>query len=83
MDVKVGELDEFARLRGQSDVQSRVQLAAFDNDEKIRSSFKVKVGPENYCFMVWQDSEEEVVLEVQGLLQSCILPPVRGKSAVR
>jgi len=40
--VKVGELEEFARLRGQSDVQSRVQLVAFDNDEKIRSSFKLK-----------------------------------------
>ena len=79
-DVKVEQLNEFAHLREQSNERSGMQLATFDSDEKIRSSFKIKVGLEKYAFLVWQDTEEEAVFELQGLIQSCALPPIRGKT---
>jgi hypothetical protein len=76
----VGKLENLARLRAESDTYQSYQLAAFDDDSKIRRSFKVVVGPENYAFLVWRDSGEEVVLQVQGMLVSCSLPPLSSKT---
>jgi hypothetical protein len=76
----VGKLENLARLRAESQAYRSYQLAAFDDDSKIRRSFKVLVGQENYAFLVWRDSGEEVVLQVQGLLVGCSLPPLTGRS---
>jgi hypothetical protein len=46
----VGKLENLARLRAESETYQSYQLAAFDDDSKIRRSFKVLVGQENYAF---------------------------------
>ena len=76
----MGKLENLARLRAESETSQSYQLAAFDDDSKIRRSFKVVVGPENYAFLVWRDSGEEVVLQAQGLLVSCSLPLLSSRT---
>ena len=76
----MGKLENLARLHAESEKYRSYQLAAFDDDSKIRRSFKVLVGQENYAFLVWRDSGEEVVLQVQGLLFSCSLPPLSSRT---
>ena len=74
------KLENLAKLRAQSETHKSYQLGAFDNDDNIRSAFKVQVGQENYAFLVWRDTGEEVVLQVQGLLMSCSLPPLSNRT---
>jgi len=76
----VGKLENLAMLRAESETHGSFQLAAFDDDNKIRRFFKVLVGRENYAFLVWRDTGEEVVLQVQGLLVACSLPPLSSRS---
>jgi hypothetical protein len=67
-------------LRAASATHKSYQLGEFDDDQKIRKSFKVQVGRENYAFLVWRDTGEEVVLQVQGLLMACSLPPLTSRT---
>ena len=76
----MGKLENLATLRGESATHKSYQLGEFDDDQKIRRSFKVHVGRENYAFLVWRDTGEEVVLQVQGLLMSCSLPPLSSRT---
>jgi hypothetical protein len=38
------------------------------------------MGPENYTFLVWRGTQEEVGLDVQGLISSCALPPITNRT---
>ena len=76
----MGKLENLAKLRAESETHRSHQLAAFDDDNIIRRSFKVHVGRENYAFLVWRDSGEEVVLQVQGLLVASSLPPLSSRT---
>ena len=67
-------------LRAESATHKSYQLGEFDDDQKIRKSFKVQIGRENYAFLVWRDTGEEVVLQVQGLLMACSLPPLSSRT---
>ncbi|KIM83356.1 hypothetical protein PILCRDRAFT_7287 [Piloderma croceum F 1598] len=78
--VCLGKLEDLARLCAESETHGSFQLAAFDDDTKIQKLFKVLVGRENYTFLVWRDTGEEVVLQVQGLLVACSLPPLSSRS---
>ncbi|KIM84225.1 hypothetical protein PILCRDRAFT_6500 [Piloderma croceum F 1598] len=78
--VCLGKLENLATLRAESETHKSYQLGDFDDDQKIRRSFKVQVGRENYAFLVWRDTGEEVVLQVQGLLMACSLPPVSSRT---
>ena len=71
-----GQLEILEGLRATSEVQGQYQLGAFDDEAKIEKMFKVKKGPENYTFLVWRETEEEVVLDIQGLVAAFTLPPV-------
>lgn len=68
------------RLRHDSEVRGSCQLSAFNDDAKIRRSFEIKIGPENYTFLVWRGTQEEVGLDVQGLISSCALPPITNRT---
>ena len=76
----MGKLENLATLRAESETHKSYQLGDFDDDQKIRRSFKVQVGRENYAFLVWRDTGEEVVLQVQGLLMACSLPPLSSRT---
>lgn len=76
----MGKLENLAMLRAESATHKSYQLGEFDDDQKIRKSFKVQVGRENYAFLVWRDTGEEVVLQVQGLLMACSLPPLTSRT---
>ena len=75
-----GKLENLGKLRHDSEVRGPCQLSAFNDDAKIRRSFDIKVGPENYTFLVWRGSQEEVGLDVQGLMSSCALPPITNRT---
>ena len=76
----MGKLENLAMLRAESVTHKSYQLGEFDDDQKIRKSFKVQIGCENYAFLVWRDTGEEVVLQVQGLLMACSLPPLSSRT---
>lgn len=76
----MGKLEDLARQRAESETHKSYQLCAFDDDDKIRRAFKIQVGRENYAFLVWRDTGEEVVLQVQGLLMACSLPPLSRRA---
>ena len=73
-------MGNLGRLRHDSDVRGSLQLSAFNDDAKIRQSFEIKIGPENYMFLVWRGTQEEVGLDVQGLILSCALPPITNRT---
>ena len=73
------KLENLATLRSESETHKSYQLAAFDDDQKIRQAFKVHLGRENYAFLVWRDTGEEVVLQVQGLVMACSFPPLLNR----
>jgi len=75
----VGKLENLGKLQHDSEVRGPCQLSAFnDDDAKIRCSFDIKVGPENYMFL-WHGSQEEVGLDIQGLMSSCALPLITNR----
>ena len=76
----MGKLENLAKLRVDSETHQSYQLAAFNDNNKIQRSFKVFIGRENYAFLVWRDMGEEVVLQVQGLLLACSLPPLTSRT---
>jgi hypothetical protein len=76
----VSKLENLGRLRHDSEVRGSLQLSAFNDDVKIHRSFEVKMGPENYTFLVWRGTQEEVGLDVQGLISSCALPPITNRT---
>ena len=78
--MTVGKLENLGKLRRESDVRGPFQLSAFDNEAKIQKSFELKRGPENYTFLVWRGTEEEVCLDVQGIVASCALPPISHRT---
>lgn len=73
-------MENLGRLRHDSEVRGSCQLSAFNDDAKIRRSFEIKKGPENYTFLVWRETQEEVGLDVQGLISSCALPPITNRT---
>lgn len=76
----MGQLEILGGLRVASNVRGQFQLSAYNDDIKIQNAFKVKKGPENYSFLVWRESEEEVVLDIQGLIAACTLPPITKRT---
>ncbi|KIM71745.1 hypothetical protein PILCRDRAFT_16770 [Piloderma croceum F 1598] len=64
--VCLGKLENLATLRAESETHKSYQLGDFDDDQKIRRSFKVQVGRENYAFLVWRDTGEEVSVTICG-----------------
>lgn len=54
-------------------------LSQYDDYAKIGQHFLVKTAPGGYSFLTWRDTEEEVVLDVCGLLSMSSLPPVGKK----
>jgi hypothetical protein len=73
-------LENLGKLRHDSEVRGPCQLSAFNDDAKIRRSFETMIGPENYTFLVWRGTREEVGLDVQGLISSCALPPITNRT---
>ena len=73
-------MENLGRLRHDSEVRGSCQLSAFNDDAKIRWSFEIKIRPENYTFLVWHGTQEEVGLDVQGLISSCALPPITNQT---
>ena len=68
-------LASLCKARVESDVRGRLQLCHYDNDAAIQQHFRV-VNSGTYSMLVWRDSGEEVVLDVQGLIGECLLPPL-------
>jgi hypothetical protein len=73
-------LEELAALRKGSKSHGQYQLSAFDNDVKIQKLLKVEDGPSGLSFLLWREMNEEVVLQLQGLLLSCALPPITNRT---
>jgi hypothetical protein len=78
--MTVEKLEKLGKVRRESDVRGLCQLSGFNDDAKIQKSFELKAGPENYTFLVWRGTEEEVCLDVQGLIASCALPLITCRS---
>ena len=76
----VGKLENLSKVRQESEIHGPCQLSAFNDKAKIQRSFELKAGPENYTFLVWRGTEEEVCLDVQGLIASCALPPISHRT---
>ena len=76
----VGKLENLSKVRQESEICGPCQLSAFNDKAKIQRSFELKAGPENYTFLVWRGTEEEVCLDVQGLIASCALPPISHRT---
>ena len=72
----VGKLENLSKVQQESEIHGPCQLSAFNNEVKIQRSFELKAGPENYMFLVWRGTEEEVCLDIQGLIASCVLLPI-------
>ncbi|KAH7903828.1 hypothetical protein BJ138DRAFT_1120010 [Hygrophoropsis aurantiaca] len=72
--------DEFEKARMNSSERQKVQLSAYDDDEKIESSFIIRRTPDQkYSLLLWRDSEREVVLDVQGFISQSMLPPLTSR----
>ncbi|KAG2134073.1 hypothetical protein DEU56DRAFT_913743 [Suillus clintonianus] len=66
---------EHARLN--SSERKKLQLSLYDDDEIILRSFFVRKSIDGkYGVLLWRDSEQEVVFDVQGLLAKFMLPPL-------
>jgi hypothetical protein len=62
--------------RTESKVHSKLQLSYYDDDLHIERAFRVQTSG-TYSMLVWRDSGEEVILDVQGIIGQCLLPPLR------
>ena len=78
--LTAANLDRLAGMREGSDDRVPYQLSSYDDDGRIRKYFQVKIGPGPYAFLIWKETGEEVVLEVQGLIFSCALPPITNRT---
>jgi hypothetical protein len=72
-------LQKWAKSRAESDVRGKLQLCEYDDDAKIRHTFSIKVMAGRYSFLVWKDTDDEVVLDIPAFIASCDLPPVTKK----
>ncbi|KAH7909520.1 hypothetical protein BJ138DRAFT_1114909 [Hygrophoropsis aurantiaca] len=72
--------EEFERVRQALEGRQKIQLSAYDDDEKIEASFMVHRGfNDKYTLLLWRDSGAEVVLDVQGYIASMMVPPLSAK----
>ena len=67
-------------LQKGSKTHGQYQLSAFDNDINIQKQFKMEDGPHGISFLLWRETSKEVVLQLQGLLWLCTLPPITNKT---
>lgn len=73
---QAGALDELSTLRQESLARGKYQLSLYDDDDRILQDFEIKAGPGGYHFLVWRDSGDEVLLDVQGFVGESLLPPL-------
>ena len=64
----------------ESEVHGKFQLGTYKDKGKIRSTFSVKSIVGGYSFLVWKDTDEEVVLDVMAFMAACELPPITKKT---
>jgi hypothetical protein len=64
----------------ESEVHGKFQLGMYKDEVKIRSTFSIKSKVEGYSFLVWKDTDEEVVLDVTAFVAACELPPIMKKT---
>ena len=64
----------------ESEVRGKFQLGMYEDEAKIRSTFSIKSTVEGYSFLVWKDTDEEVVLDVTAFVAACELPPITKKT---
>ena len=64
----------------ESEVRGKFQLGTYKDEGKIRSTFSVKLMVGGYSFLVWKDTDEEVVLDVMAFMAACKLPPITKKT---
>jgi hypothetical protein len=71
----VEKLDGFADYRAKVHARRKLQLNQYDNDTSIAVNFRLHQTADNQTILVWRDTGEEVVLDVQGLVAKHSLPP--------
>ena len=64
----------------ESEVHGKFQLGTYEDEVKIRSTFGIKSMVAGYSFLVWKDTDEEVVLDVTAFVAACELPPITKKT---
>lgn len=69
-------LKEWAKTRMESEIRGGLQLGTYDDDAMMRRMFSVKSMAGGYSFLVWKDTDEEVVLDATGFIAACVLPPI-------
>jgi hypothetical protein len=78
--ITVNSLTKWAKTRVESEVRGKVQLCEYDDDLKIRRTFRINAMPGGYMFLVWQDTSDEVVLDVPAYIADYVLPPITKKT---
>jgi hypothetical protein len=78
--VTVNSLTRWAQTRVESEARGKLQLCEYDDDAKIRRSFRTNSMPGGYTFLVWKDTSDEVILDVPGYVADYVLPPVTKKT---
>jgi len=71
----VDALAMLSSARAGSKICGKLQLSKYDDDAMIEQTFRVETT-RRYSILVWRDSGEEAVLEIQGMLEECLLPPM-------
>ncbi|KAJ8580980.1 hypothetical protein M405DRAFT_833284 [Rhizopogon salebrosus TDB-379] len=77
-------VEGFEKTRNESLKRQKDQLSAYDDDALINRTFTPWRSPDSkYTILVWQDTGQEVVFNVQGILTQCMLPPLSDRFAAR
>lgn len=66
-----------ARSQKSDSLDSRWQLATYSDEALIDNAFSVNTTmSDEFVYLVWKDSQEEVILQVDGILVEAHHPPV-------
>jgi hypothetical protein len=70
-------LEDIEHVRAETTDRKRLQMNLYDDDEAINRHFCIRKSAENkYGVLLWRDSEQEVIFDVQGVLAKFMLPPL-------
>lgn len=71
----VRESAKWSKARLQSKQRKVFQLANYNDTQSIRDNFIVSTTGQ-LSTLLWRETNEEVVLDVSGIIAWCLLPPV-------